>query len=58
MVPGVRSRIPFLLPVLKPQQEVTITSLIGYVRNEKQLEMLLSKTKDKKFLKNKALITI
>jgi len=39
--------------VLNPQREITITSLIGYARNEKQLQTLISKTNNKKFLREK-----
>ncbi|MFH1093258.1 MAG: hypothetical protein V1739_03770 [Candidatus Omnitrophota bacterium] len=38
---------------LKPQEEVTITSLIGYARDERHLQTLINKCQDKMFLQNK-----
>ncbi len=38
---------------LEPQQEVTITSLIGYARDEKHLQTLISKSQDEAFLDKK-----
>jgi len=40
--------------VLKPQEEVTITSLIGYAREEAQLQALIAKANNNDFLINKA----
>lgn len=48
------SAFSYIDVVLKPQQEVTITSLIGYAREENQLQKLIAKTDDNKFLDNKA----
>jgi hypothetical protein len=39
--------------VLKPKQEITITSIMGYARNEKLLQSLITKTENPNFLKTK-----
>ncbi len=39
--------------VLKPNQEIKITSLMGYSRNNKQLQLLLTKAQDINFLQTK-----
>ncbi|MFH1062430.1 MAG: cellobiose phosphorylase [Candidatus Omnitrophota bacterium] len=48
------SAFSYISLVLKPQQEVTITSLIGYAREENQLQTLIAKTNEQGFLVNKA----
>jgi len=56
---GIASKTPAAFThtdvTLKPQQEVTVTSLIGYARDEKHLQVLIKKTESKEFLDKKFL---
>ncbi len=50
------SAFSYIDVVLKPGQEVTITSMMGYAREEQQLQTLIAKTNKKDFLKKKAAV--